>query len=494
MAEPSMHAKRFLTMAALRAFSFLLVLVLLPACWQARGAGLTLTNGTQFRDTEGNVIHAHGGGILKSGGYYYWYGEHRDAHNHFVGVSCYRSTNLAGWEYRGDVLKSTSDPELNRCVIERPKVLHNESTGQYVMWMHRENGSDYRQARAAVAYASAPDGEYTYQGSFRPAQDQGISDHGLPGYMSRDCNVFQDTDDTAYFISAANENLDLHLYKLTPDYRRIDKLAAVLFPGAQREAPCLFKRGRYYFLVTSQCTGWSPNQAGYAWSTNLVTGWSPLHNLADYNTYHSQPACIIPVQGSSGTAFLYSGDRWAGAWGAPVGDSQYVWLPLSFPSDTSLALHYADICTIDAARGQITIPVYYAILNAKTGKALNVTSFSLSDGAKLIQWSPKGGINEHWRLVDFAGYEKLINRNSGKALSVDLGTADTDDIVQSAQNSGPEQQWSIVSVGGADRKIVNRKTGKVLAVSGGSADDGAAIIQSPYTSDPSQHWRVVKVN
>lgn len=317
---------------------------------------MTVTNGTQFRDTAGNVIHVHGGGLLKADGYYYWYGEHRGPDNRFVGVGCYRSTNLVSWEYRGDVLQSNSAPQLQHCVIERPKVLYNDATGQYVMWMHWENGANYKQARAAVACASAPDGAYDYLGSFRPCQDQGATDHGLPGYMSRDCNVFRDTDGTGYFISAANGNKDLHLYKLTADYKGIAGLAARLFPGAQREAPCLFKRGRYYFLVSSQCTGWSPNQAKYACSTNLASGWSPLYDLADSNTYRSQPACVIPVQGSSATTFLYAGDRWAGAWHAPVKDSQYVWLPLQFPSETSLALCYGDVCTIDAAQGNITIP------------------------------------------------------------------------------------------------------------------------------------------
>ena len=83
---------------------------------------VTVTNRTQFHDTEGNVIHAHGGGLLKSAEFHYWYGEHRDGDNHFLGVSCYRSTNLARWEYRGDVLKDASAPELKGCVIERPKV------------------------------------------------------------------------------------------------------------------------------------------------------------------------------------------------------------------------------------------------------------------------------------------------------------------------------------------------------------------------------------
>ena len=55
---------------------------------------MTITNGTQFTDTGGNAVHAHGGGVLKVGRYYYWFGENRNADNTFRAVSVYRSTDL----------------------------------------------------------------------------------------------------------------------------------------------------------------------------------------------------------------------------------------------------------------------------------------------------------------------------------------------------------------------------------------------------------------
>ena len=79
--------------------------------------------------------------------------------------------------------------------------------------MHKEGADNYGQARAAVAVADKIDGDYTYRGSFRPLD-----------YMSRDCTAFVDDDGSAYFLSAANENADLHLYKLTDDYTAIGSL------------------------------------------------------------------------------------------------------------------------------------------------------------------------------------------------------------------------------------------------------------------------------
>ncbi len=324
----------------------------------------SIINGTMFRDTEDNVMHTHGGSLLKTGDYFYWYGEHRYRDFKSKGISCYRSRDLVTWEYRGDILSDTSDPELSPSYMERPKVIYNAHTKRYVMWFHWENGRHYGEARAAVASGDAPDEPFTYHGSFRPLAETGFDDPGdpeanedgsptRPGYMSRDCTLFKDDDGTAYFISAWNENASLNLYLLSPDYMHIEKVAAALYAGQKREAPCLFKRDGLYYLITSGCTGWNPNQAKWACSKNIEHGWSQLKNLGDETTYRSQPAFVYPVKGSETTSVLYTGDRWGPAFGASVAESQYVWLPLKFKSDGSVSMEWYDTVKIDAFKGVI---------------------------------------------------------------------------------------------------------------------------------------------
>jgi beta-xylosidase len=340
------------TIVAVMSSICLATLLLFAARTQA--ASVTITNGTQFLDTSGNVIHAHGGGILKVGSYYYWFGENRTTDGKFYAVSCYRSADLKNWEFRNNVLTQRSHRELAVANIERPKVIHNTSTGKYAMWMHKENGMDYSEARAAVAVGDTVDGNYTYVGSFRPYQDQDVIDHGKPGYMSRDCTLFADTDGNAYFISAANENQDLHVYQLRADYLRVASLVTKLWVGQSREAPGMFKRNGYYFLITSGCTGWTPNQQKYAYSTSIASGWSNLIDLGDGTTYDSQNAYDLVIQGSSTTSYLYMGDRWAGAWGGKVNESEYVWLPLTFSSDISMTMSWTPQVSIDTATGQVS--------------------------------------------------------------------------------------------------------------------------------------------
>ena len=295
-----------------------------------------LINGTSFTDVEGKVINAHGGGFLKVGNYYYWIGENR---KQGVFVSCYRSKDLMNWEFRGDLLTRQSHPELDSANIERPKVIYNPKTKQFVMWMHYEYGRDYSYARAAVATSSDIEKPFTFIKSFRPF-----------GNMSRDCTLYRDDDGSAYFFSSARENYDMMLYKLTDDYTDVKKQIATLWPGGHREAPALVKRGKYYFLMTSGCTGWAPNQAKYAFSKSISGPWSELKNIANATTFDSQSTFILPVVGNKTTSYLYVGDRWDGK---QYFKSSYIFLPLTFENDSTMTLSWRDKISIDIKTGKV---------------------------------------------------------------------------------------------------------------------------------------------
>src|SRR5262245_23170327 len=284
----------------------MLVVAMLWVPGTAQAASVTVVSGAQWNDTSGAPVQAHGGGIIKVGSYYYWFGENRNANDTFRYVSAYRSTDLRTWEFRNHVLRQSSAAELGSAKIERPKVVYNAATDRFVMWMHKENATDYGEARAAVAVSSTVDGNYTYLGSFRPL-----------GHMSRDITAFVDTDGAGYMISAANENYDLHVYRLTSDFTGVATLVR-RWVGDHREAPALFKRDGVYFMLTSGATGWSPNQQRYSTATSITGTWSAWQNAGDAAAYGSQAAFVLPVQGSQATSYLYLGDRWAGAVSRPV--------------------------------------------------------------------------------------------------------------------------------------------------------------------------------
>jgi len=296
----------------------------------------TIVNGEDLTDTQGKIINAHGGGFLKVGNYFYWIGENR--HDDVL-VSCYRSTNLLNWEFRGDLLTRQSNPELVDANIERPKVIYNTKTKQFVMWMHYEKRSDYSLARAAVAVSSDIEKPFTYQRSFRPFNN-----------MSRDCTLFLEDDGSAYFFSSARENYDMMMYRLTDDFLDVKEQVTTLWPGGHREAPAIVKRKGYYFMITSGCTGWAPNQAKYAVAKSIRGPWSELTNIGDATTYHSQSTYILPINGKKESFYLYVGDRWDGK---HYFNSKYIFLPLTFKNDITMELPWKDTCNINVITGTV---------------------------------------------------------------------------------------------------------------------------------------------
>jgi hypothetical protein len=274
-------------------------------------------NGVFWNDVTGKRIEAHGAGFIRVDATWYWVGEDRSQNSGvFRGMNLYASTDLEHWEFRHALITRATAPELDVAgrIIERPKIVYNETTKQFVMWLHWD-GNAYADAEAGVFSSSTIDGDYTYHASFRPNAN-----------MSRDDTLFKDDDGSAYFISAANNNADLIIYQLTPDYLDIARQVVTLWPGSFREAPAMFKTGGRYFLVSSGATGWDPNQGKYGSATSIAGPWSALQNLGDNIAFDSQSAYVIPVQGSEATTFIYAGDRWQDP---DLVSSKYIWLPLA---------------------------------------------------------------------------------------------------------------------------------------------------------------------
>ena len=95
-----------------------------------RAAAVTITNATQFTDTSGALVHAHGGGVLKVGAYYYWFGENRNADNTFRYVSAYRSTDQTRrWNPSSPPCKAML-PSLGTIVYSTPSRVNRASVSR----------------------------------------------------------------------------------------------------------------------------------------------------------------------------------------------------------------------------------------------------------------------------------------------------------------------------------------------------------------------------
>ncbi len=294
---------------------------------------------TIWNDCDGNAINAHGGGILKHNKTYYWYGEYKVGPTTLPswatwecyrtdagGVSCYSSCDLLNWHFEGVVLKPVTDDPTNDLhpskVIERPKVVYNAHTGKFVMWFHCES-ADYSKAAAGVAISDSPTGPFEYLGSFRPNNA-----------MSRDQTLFVDDDDVCYQICSSEDNQTIHINRLTDDYLRPDGTFVRRFIGQSREAPALFKYNGKYYMLSSGCTGWDPNEAELAVADEIMGEWTVLGNPCSGNdaekTFYGQSTYVIPVNAAKGQ-FIACFDMWKKK---DLADSRYIWLPLKINPHT----------------------------------------------------------------------------------------------------------------------------------------------------------------
>ncbi|HWQ93707.1 MAG TPA: glycoside hydrolase family 43 protein [Clostridia bacterium] len=313
----------------------------------------TIEPGKVWLDTAGKPVQAHGGGILQRGQTFYWYGEDRTPGMRGA-VACYSSTNLVDWKKEGVALSRDALPQVDGqpTFVERPKVLFNQRTGKYVMWMHLEQRG-YHFARAGIAQAEAPAGPFTFLNAIRPI----TNDFQFPadanrqkefGGTYRDMTLFQDDDGRAYAYYASENNATLYVVRLNaqftgPELPAIENQTwARVLVGRMREAPAPFKyQGRYY-LITSGCTGWDSNPADYAVAERVlgpyVSKGNPCVGPDADKTFHSQSTFVLPFPGKPGT-FIFMADRWNRH---DLPDSRYIWLPFTMDQNGAFELKWAD--------------------------------------------------------------------------------------------------------------------------------------------------------
>lgn len=296
----------------------------------AQAAGTTVEG--NIYDTDKKPVNAHGAGVMYHDGVYYLFGEIKKGKTWRVpkqswednrvpagGISCYSSTDLKHWKYRGAALtpvkgQPESDIDTGR-VIERPKVIYNDKTKQFVMWMHIDK-KDYSYAQSGVAVSSSPTGPYKYIGSVRPN-----------GNMARDMTLYKDDDGKAYLIYSSEENSTMQVCLLSDDYLHPTKTFSRILVDKSREAPALFKNNGQYYLITSGCTGWSANAASYAVADKVLGPYTVISNPCTgegaNTTFNSQSTYVIPVKGQN--TYLFMADRWNKN---DLEKSDYLWLPL----------------------------------------------------------------------------------------------------------------------------------------------------------------------
>ena len=305
-------------------------------------------------DTDGNIINASDGGIIFAQGKYHWYGMAfrplpmakgpEGGQMTDVGVVMYESEDLLNWKYEGVILEVSCDPasELYGPMrFERPKIIYNDKTGQYVLWCHYvkypgDHGNSSGEADMGLAVCDRVNGKYKWQGYTRPIDSDGFV---------RDMTVYKEFDGVAYLIydrhiiTPLNVDRCLYVVKLSEDYLSFTNEYKRIDVAAWREAPAVAYKDGYYYIVTSGLTGWETNQAKAYRTRHLMDMWEEIGDpcVGDdtHTTFNTQSTNVFSVEGKDTQIIMLERHN--------TGNflkSSYVWLPIEFNGDNTISLRY----------------------------------------------------------------------------------------------------------------------------------------------------------
>lgn len=296
------------------------------------------------RDLYGDIIDAHDGCLEWFEDRYWLYGTRygtSDGYQNSHKFVVYSSFDLVEWTPGGEII-----PELPKAVHFRPYVKFCTATGRYVLWYY------WTPAWKGTTNWRAGDGPVE---PFRFAAAVGSSPRGPFQIVNRDCrltrpskgdhNLFQDSDGSCYIVyTSPHDDFQIMVEKLSSDYLSGSGLISERISRGV-EAPCMFRRGDYYYVLCGTTCCFCPEGAGaQVYRSKCPLG--PYERRNDINRYSleddvpgrkggiivaGQESFVATIFTPEGKKFLWMADLWESAPDKIKGhDFQYWSSPLSF--------------------------------------------------------------------------------------------------------------------------------------------------------------------
>ncbi len=402
--------------------------------------GATIINDRFWKDTSGTPIYSQGGGVLKVGDTYYWYGvkyggaptyaanpANKNSDTSFQGVTTYSSKDLVQWK-----LEATDELSNSSGWFGRLGVAYNATSKKYVLIAQGGGGLYF-------ATSEKPSGGFKYDNV----------QTNLPGIVNGatgDQTIFQDDDGQAYLVSSSSNG---RANRYVSPLRASDFLAAenavLVYKGGGREGNCMFKYDGSYYFCSSDLHGWNASQTYCVSASNIQGPYGAEFVLdgtqQDYS-HVTQTGFFFSIKGSQQTTVVFAGDRWSDFAGNGLGMNQ--WLPLSFTGTTahfhSLSAWTVDVAsgawapapennwilnpTFEADRVSVTTPVGWTATageNSTDGRTGN-WSWQLTGNASLAQtiaglpngtytlsvWTKSGGAGATLAIKNYGGADKSV--------------------------------------------------------------------------------------
>ena len=320
---------------------------------------------SDWKDVDGNFIHAHGGQIVEYDDIYYWIGATIKLPPSYLseGINCYSSVDLVNWKFVNEIFHNTSIVVTNSnnsnvgppWRIERPKVVYNSNNNNFVMWFHLDTSS-FALKSVGVSTSDTICGNYTWVDSFEP---DGLASYDMGLFDDSNYNSSNDNGNAYLVRSVENKFAGVSQLNYSNDYLNTTE-NGIISQGPQMEGVTIFKLNTYY-LFGSHLTGWKPNAAILCTTNNTISlinaQWKNCANPSNSSTtYNSQSTFVTRLYDSQENKFVFL--SMADIWNAPnVSTATYLWLPFVF-SDNSKesypSLPYYDKWVIDDF--QVAVP------------------------------------------------------------------------------------------------------------------------------------------
>jgi fermentation-respiration switch protein FrsA (DUF1100 family) len=218
-----------------------------------------------------------------------------------------------------------------------------------------------------------------------------------------------------------------------------------------------------------------------------------MHGDRDTTTQYSSARQAYSEMPPTKAFLTFVGGSHTSMWSDPIMSTVAVdWMRWSLYGDTAARDRLAGDAASSHTRWEFvpgdTVPNTYNLVAQHSGKFADIDSASAAAGAKLIQWSSTGGLNQQFQFIDTGdGYVRIAARHSGLVLQV-ASNSDGADVTQETNTNAANQQWRVMDHGGGVVSLINRQSGKAMDVWGRSTADGARIAQYTYSGNPNQRF------
>jgi hypothetical protein len=340
---------------------------------------ITIDNVLPRYDTNGSIVDAHDGRIIKFGNTYYWYGTaygNTDGYGTTNVFRCYKSADLTTWTPCGDML---TNPPTG--IYYRPHVVYNAKRKKYVLWYNWYK--TLWNGQYGVAMSDNPEGPYSI-----------VSQNVSVKYSAKgvgDFSLFVDEDAKGYIVYTTLADHTITVERLTDDFMgSLLTNSGVILPSA--EACSMFKRnGTYYVLADKMCQ-FCPEGSG----AQVFTSASPLGPYNYRGNINNAEKTKYPASA------VIDGDRTGSNWGNAGGwnDNTIGYFPDSLEISFNGTKSISQVNVFSVQDGNATTPTELMTF-AKSGNTAFDVEYWDGTSWKIIPGGSISGNNLVWRKITF---------------------------------------------------------------------------------------------